>query len=242
VQGMSIPLPLPLPQNNWMSKLVCISGCSRGLGRAMALEFASRGWKVAGGARSTDDLETLRNKLQSDHFIDFLDVTDQAGVDSFASRTEEILGVPDLLVNNAGLINRNAPLAEITPEEFSSVLSVNLGGIHNMIRSFVPKMIEKGQGIIANFSSYWGQSTAPEVAPYCATKWGVEGLTRSLAQELPSGLAAVAFNPGVINTDMLQSTFGAEAKDYPNPQDWSVDAVTRLENLDAQDNGQSCNP
>ena len=208
----------------------------------MALEFASRGWKVAGGARSTDDLETLRNKLQSDHFIDFLDVTDPAGVDSFASRTEEILGVPDLLVNNAGLINRNAPLDEITPEEFSSVLSVNLGGIHNMIRSFVPKMIEKGQGIIANFSSYWGQSTAPEVAPYCATKWGVEGLTRSLAQELPSGLAAVAFNPGVINTDMLQSTFGAEAKNYPNPRDWSVDAVTRLENLDAQDNGQSCNP
>ena len=239
---MSIPLPLPLPQNNWMSKLVCISGCSRGLGRAMALEFASRGWKVAGGARSTDDLETLRNKLQSDHFIDFLNVTDPAGVDSFASRTEEVLGVPDLLVNNAGLINRNAPLAEITPEEFSSVLSVNLGGIHNMIRSFVPKMIEKGQGIIANFSSYWGQSTAPEVAPYCATKWGVEGLTRSLAQELPSGLAAVAFNPGVINTDMLQSTFGAEAKNYPNPQDWSVDAVTRLENLDAQDNGHSCNP
>ena len=225
-----------------MSKLVCISGCSRGLGRAMALEFASRGWKVAGGARSTDDLETLRNKLKSDHFIDFLDVTDPARVDSFASRTEEILGVPDLLVNNAGLINRNAPLAEITPEEFSSVLSVNLGGIHNMIRSFVPKMIEKGQGIIANFSSYWGQSTAPEVAPYCATKWGVEGLTRSLAQELPSGLAAVAFNPGVINTDMLQSTFGAEAKNYPNPQDWSVDAVTRLKNLDAQDNGQSCNP
>jgi NAD(P)-dependent dehydrogenase (short-subunit alcohol dehydrogenase family) len=208
----------------------------------MALEFVSRGWKVAGGARSTDDLETLRNKLQSDHFIDFLDVTDPAGVDSFASRTEEILGVPDLLVNNAGLINRNAPLAEITPEEFSSVLSVNLGGIHNMIRSFVPKMIEKGQGIIANFSSYWGQSTAPEVAPYCATKWGVEGLTRSLAQELPSGLAAVAFNPGVINTDMLQSTFGAEAKNYPNPRDWSVDAVTRLENLDAQDNGHSCNP
>jgi len=239
---MSIPLPHPLPQNNWMSKLVCISGCSRGLGRAMALEFASRGWKVAGGARSTDDLETLRNKLKSDHFIAFLDVTDPAGVDSFASRTEEVLGVPDLLVNNAGLINRNAPLAEITPEEFSSVLSVNLGGIHNMIRSFVPKMIEKGQGIIANFSSYWGQSTAPEVAPYCATKWGVEGLTRSLAQELPSGLAAVAFNPGVINTDMLQSTFGAEAKNYPNPQDWSVDAVTRLENLDAQDNGQSCNP
>ena len=54
-----------------------------------------------------------------------------------------------------------------------------------MIRSFVPMMEAKGHGIIVNFSSYWGQSTAPEVGPYCATKWGVEGLTRSLAQELP---------------------------------------------------------
>ena len=225
-----------------MNKIVCISGCSRGLGRAMAIEFASRGWKVGGGARNTDDLETLRKKLPADHFIDFLDVTDPGGVESFANRLETSLGTPDLLVNNAGLINRNAPLTEISAEEFSSVLEVNLGGIHNMIRSFVPKMIKMGHGIIANFSSYWGHSTAPEVAPYCATKWGVEGLTRSLAQELPSGLAAVAFNPGVINTDMLQSTFGAEAKNYPKPQDWSVDAVTRLENLDAQDNGQSCNP
>lgn len=205
----------------------------------MALEFASRGWKVAGGARSTDDLETLKNKLQSDHFIDFLDVTDPAGVYSFASRTEEILGVPDLLVNNAGLINRNAPLTEISPEEFSSVLEVNLGGIHNMIRSFVPKMIKKGHGIIANFSSYWGQSTAPDVAPYCASKWGVEGLTRSLAQELPNGLAAIAFNPGVINTDMLRSTFGEQAKGYESPQEWSKHAVDKLELLTSTDSGKT---
>ena len=87
-----------------------------------------------------------------------------------------------------------------------------------MIRSFVPMMEDKGRGIIVNFSSYWGQSTAPEVGPYCATKWGVEGLTRSLAQELPKGMAAVAFNPGVINTKMLQSTFGEQALSYPNPR------------------------
>ena len=104
-----------------------------------------------------------------------------------------------------------------------------------MIRSFVPMMEKAGRGLIANFSSYWGQSTAPEVGPYCATKWGVEGLTRSLAQELPSGLAAVAFNPGVINTDMLQSTFGEQAHSYPSPQDWAVEAVNRLEKLSPVD-------
>ena len=149
---------------------------------------------------------------------------------------------PDLLVNNAGLINQNARLTQVSASEFASVLAVNLGGIHNMIRSFVPMMEAKGHGIIVNFSSYWGQSTAPEVGPYCATKWGVEGLTRSLAQELPKGMAAIAFNPGVINTDMLQSTFGQQALSYPNPNDWAVEAVNRLENLSVDDNGSSSNP
>ena len=208
----------------------------------MVLEFASRGWKVGGGARNHKDLEVLKNELNGDHFIDFFDVTDPRGVQSFANRVEKVLGIPNLLVNNAGLINRNAPLTEISPEEFSSVLEVNLGGIHNMIRSFVPKMIKQGHGIIANFSSYWGQSTAPDVAPYCASKWGVEGLTRSLAQELPKGLAAIAFNPGVINTDMLQSTFGSQANAYPTPQQWASEAVTRLIHLSTEDNGNTSNP
>jgi len=100
-------------------------------------------------------------------------------------------------------------------------------------------MQKAGRGIIANFSSYWGQSTAPEVGPYCATKWGVEGLTRSLAQELPSGLGAVAFNPGVINTDMLRSTFGNEAEEYENPNEWAIHAVSKLEGLTLSDSGKT---
>jgi NAD(P)-dependent dehydrogenase (short-subunit alcohol dehydrogenase family) len=225
-----------------MSKLVCISGCSRGLGLAMALEFASRGWRIAGGARDTQGLAELENTLPTEHLLQSMDVSKPEEVDDLAQAIEDNLGTPDLLVNNAGLINRNAPLTKVSPEEFSSVLAVNLGGIHNMIRAFVPRMEKAGRGIIANFSSYWGQSTAPDVGPYCATKWGVEGLTRSLAQELPQGLAAVAFNPGVINTEMLRSTFGEQAKSYPLPQEWAVDAVTRLENLSLHDNGNTSNP
>jgi len=208
----------------------------------MALEFASRGWRIAGGARNTQALAELESTLPTEHLLKSMDVTKPEEVDDFAQAIEDTLGTPDLLVNNAGLINRNAPLTKVSPEEFSSVLAVNLGGIHNMIRAFVPRMEKVGRGIIANFSSYWGQSTAPDVGPYCATKWGVEGLTRSLAQELPQGLAAVAFNPGVINTEMLRSTFGEQAKSYPLPQEWAVDAVTRLENLSLQDNGNTSNP
>jgi len=225
-----------------VSKLAVISGCSRGLGRAMALEFSSRGWRVAGGARTVDALNELGRKINTDSLFLPLDVADPESVESFAQQVEDKFGSPDLLVNNAGLINQNAPLTKVSPDEFAAVLSVNLGGIHNMIRSFVPMMEKAGHGVIANFSSYWGQSTAPEVGPYCATKWGVEGLTRSLAQELPSGLAAIAFNPGVINTDMLQSTFGEQAHSYPSPQEWAVDAVNRLEKLSPVDNGKTSNP
>jgi len=205
----------------------------------MAIEFSSRGWTVAGGARNIDALEGLSKQIDINSLFLPMDVSDPESVESFARNIKENLGVPDLLVNNAGLINKNAHLVDVSPEEFSAVMAVNLGGIHNMIRSFVPMMKDAGRGIIANFSSYWGQSTAPEVGPYCATKWGVEGLTRSLAQELPDGLGAVAFNPGVIHTDMLRSTFGEQAQDYESPQIWAVHAVDKLEGLTVVDNGKT---
>ena len=175
------------------------------------MEFSARGWHVAGGARNKSALIQLSKKLNTKNFLSPFDVTKPEEVENFSKLVFQNLGCPYLLINNAGLINQNAPLTQVSTEEFASVLAVNLGGIHNMIRSFVPLMQNADEGIVVNFSSYWGQSTAPEVAPYCASKWGVEGLTRALAQELPNNLAAVAFNPGIINTDMLRSCFGDAA-------------------------------
>jgi len=203
----------------------------------MTIEFHSRGWSVAGGARNTDSLNELSTQLVNSCFFQPVDITKPNEVENFAQSVTQNVGVPDLLVNNAGVINRNARLTEISPEEFSSVLSVNLGGIHNMIRSFVPLMEKQRSGIIANFSSYWGQSTAPEVGPYCASKWGVEGLTRSLAQELPDGMTAVAFNPGIIDTEMLRSCFGEGASSHEKPSQWAKHAVDSIEGISATDNG-----
>ena len=93
-------------------------------------------------------------------------MTDEQSLQDFAQKVLESQGPPDLLVNNAALINKNAPLKEVTAEEFSNVLSVNLAGIHNAIRAFLPEMEKNDRGVIVNFSSYWGRSTAPEVAPY----------------------------------------------------------------------------
>ena len=149
------------------------------------------------------------------------------------------LGPPDLLLNNAATVNPNAPVWEVSAEDFDTVIDVNIKGVANVLRHFVPSMVERSSGIIVNFSSGWGRSTSPEVGPYCATKWAIEGLTQSLAQELPSGMAAIPLNPGIINTELLQSCFGSGAGHYPDPDEWSRYAVPYILGIQPSQNGQS---
>src|SRR5262249_11640612 len=154
------------------------------------------------------------------HDFDQVEVAEEARVRAWAKRLLAAFGPPDLLVNNAALINPNASLWEVPGEEFDRVIDVNIKGVANVIRHFVAAMVERKGGVIVNLSSGWGRSTSPEVAPYCATKWAIEGLTRALAQELPRGMAAVPLNPGIIDTDMLRSCFGDSAGSYPKAREW----------------------
>ena len=133
----------------------------------MAVEFDRRGWQVAGCSRTSESFEGLRNILSNKNHLEIANVSQYQEVDAFAAKVLNKLGIPDLLVNNAGIINGNANLTDVSPDEFLEVLKTNLCGIHNMIRSFVPSMTNQGKGKIINFSSYWGQSAAPEVGPYC---------------------------------------------------------------------------
>ena len=205
----------------------------------MARAFAAKGWTVSGCGTNPIRVDVLAAELGEKHRVVVADVSSEKEVAGFASDILSGPGAPDLLLNNAAIINRNAALWEVSAEEFSKVIDVNLKGIHHIVREFLPAMIARGSGVVVNFSSGWGRSTAPEVAPYCCTKWGVEGLTQALAQELPDGLAAIALNPGIIDTDMLQSCFGDEADSYPSPAEWSRKAVPFLLSLGPKDNGQS---
>ena len=220
-------------------KTVCISGVSKGLGHALSLEFDHRGWQVSGCARTTSALVELGSQLSNPYFFQTVDITNLKQVLTFSKGVIENLGSPTLLVNNAGKINSNARLHEVSEAEFLEVFKVNVCGTHNMIKAFLPEMKDLNQGMIVNFSSYWGQSTAAEVAPYCASKWAIEGLTRALAQELPSNLSTVALNPGVIDTEMLRSCFGDAAGSHEKPRDWAKHAVDCLENLSKSDNGNT---
>jgi len=220
------------------SKVVVITGVSHGLGRAMAEEFARRGHTVLGCSRSQKQIDHLKEKLGKPHDFYAVDVSLDEAVKSWASVCLTTHAPPDLLINNAGVINKNAPLWEVSSREFSEVIDVNLKGTANVIRYFVPAMVKRKSGVIVNFSSGWGRSTDPEVAPYCASKWAIEGLTQALAQELPSGMAAVPLNPGIINTEMLQSAFGGSANQYPTAEEWAKIAVPFVLNFGPKDNGQ----
>jgi len=205
----------------------------------MATGFIQLGHTVIGVGRSEKQIDMLSKSHSSPNQFSTLDVTDFEHVLSWAKQTLESVGPPDLLINNAASINRNADLWNVPPDEFSNVFDVNLKGVHHVITAFVPAMIQARQGVIVNFSSGWGRATSPQVAPYCATKWGIEGLTQAMAQELPVGLSAVALNPGIINTDMLQSCFGPSASAHPTADQWAKQAVPFLLNLSESDNGQS---
>jgi NAD(P)-dependent dehydrogenase (short-subunit alcohol dehydrogenase family) len=220
-----------------MAKLIVITGVSRGLGQAMTEGFIQLGHTVLGCARSEAAVEKLKQQFGSPHDFTALDVANEEQVKTWTKRLLSDYGSPDLLINNAAMINQLAPLWEIPSEDFSRLIDVNIKGVANVIRHFVPAMIEKGSGIIVNLSSGWGRSTSPEVSSYCASKWAIEGMTRSLAQELPKGMAAIPLSPGIIHTDMLEVCYGQDAANYTSIKDWVEKAVPFLLQLSPEDNG-----
>lgn len=220
-------------------KIIVITGVTRGLGRALAERFIALGHTVLGCGTNKELINQLRTAFPKRHDFDLVDITSDKEVENWVSRLHKKCGAPDLVLNNAGVINRNEVLWKINAREFSHVIDVNLKGTMNVIRHFALNMAKKHKGLFVNFSSGWGRTAEKEVGPYVATKWAIEGLTQTLSQELPPGTGAVTLNPGIINTDMLQSCFGESAAHYPSAARWAETAAPFILKLDASDNGQS---
>lgn len=221
------------------SRTIVLTGVTRGLGRALLPHFVRAGHTIIGCGRNATHIAALQAEYGANHTFTAVDVADATAVEQWGRAMLVKYPPPDLLINNAAVMNPVRVLWEITAHEFDHVIDVNVKGVANVLRAFVPAMVARQRGIIVNLSSGWGRSTSPEVAPYCASKYAIEGLTHALAAELPKGMAAIPLNPGIIDTDMLRSAWGNSAGSYPSAERWAMRAAPFLLNLSAADNGKS---
>ncbi|EMK2596831.1 SDR family oxidoreductase [Bacillus cereus] len=223
-----------------ISKSVIITGVTQGLGRAMVDRFHELGWNIYGCGRSKNKIEELKKQYSKIHDFQVIDVSDSQRVNDWANYILNRHMAPDLIINNASIVNQNAQLWKITAQEFENVMNVNVNGVVNVIRAFVPAMVARKEGIIINMSSSWGREGEAELAPYCASKFAIEGITKSMALELPHGMAVVALDPGgSISTPMLKSCAPQYINESPTPETWSHKAIEYILNITIDKNGDS---
>lgn len=188
-------------------KIAVVSGASRGIGKAIALELAGRGAVVIGTATSAVGAERISAYLQEAGNSGrgyCLDVASDESVATFCAQVQENHGTVEILVNNAG-ITRDNLLLRMKEEEWSAVINTNLSSVFRMTRALLRGMTKARWGRIINISSVVGSSGNPGQANYAAAKAGLEGFSRALAMEIGSrGITVNCIAPGFIDTDMTR--------------------------------------
>lgn len=191
-------------------ELAVITGSSRGIGRATALALARRGLDVALLGRPSRALDETREACRATGVSAASFACDLAvpqTVDRACEAVLRELGAPRVVVNNAGVVQRNTPIHETLVEDWDHVLAVNLRGPFVVMRALLPAMLARGHGRFIQIASISSTLGSPGAASYAASKWGVVGLTKSLAEELrDTGLQAIAILPGSVDTDMLSGS------------------------------------
>ncbi len=186
-------------------RVALVTGSSRGIGLAVARRLAAGGAKVAVTARKLADAERAAEGLPTPGLPVALEVSDAASVAAAVARVLEAWGRIDILVNNAGLTRDNLVL-RLKPEDWQTVLDANLTGAFLCAKECLRPMVKARRGAIVNVSSVVGSLGNAGQANYCASKAGLEGLTRALAREYANrGIRVNAVAPGFIATDMTEA-------------------------------------
>lgn len=191
-----------------MSNHIIITGASRGIGKAVALHYAKKGWLVSICAHSSQkqltktsqDLETAGGQC----FSMLCDIGNDIEADAFIQNAVNTFGIPDILINNAG-ISYIGLTQDMSTEDWNTLLQTNLSSVFYTCRAIIPHFLSKKAGSIINISSVWGNVGAAMEVAYSASKGGVNAFTKALAKELaPSHIKVNALACGFIDTDMNQ--------------------------------------
>ena len=213
-------------------KIAIITGASSGIGEATALALSKAGAKVAIGARRTDRLESLREKIEKnggEAFVQKLDVTKKSECDSFVDAVIKKWGTVDILVNNAGLM----PLSffkNLKVSEWDQMVDVNIKGVLYCTGAVIPYLNAKKSGHIVNISSVAGRIVFPAGSVYCATKHAVAAFSEGLRQEFSvrSNIRVTSIEPGVVATELNDTITDESLKGF-------VEATKKMVALQAED-------
>ncbi|MCG7381205.1 3-ketoacyl-ACP reductase [Paenibacillus sp. ACRRY] len=186
-------------------KVALITGAGRGIGRAIAIAFAQEGIHVGLVGRTLENLQQVKEELKSYNVNVAIAAADVSNLDSITAAVESVrgeLGAIDILINNAG-IGKFGGFMELTPEEWTNIIDVNVKGVYYTTRAVLPEMMERNAGDIINISSTAGQKGAPLTSAYTASKAAVNGLTESLMLEVrKKNIRVTALTPSTVATDM----------------------------------------
>ena len=212
---------------NLPGKAAIVTGGTKGIGRGIAEALAREGVRLCISARNASEIEETveaLNKLEGRKAIGFAcgfvcDVREHAQVKSLFERANAALGGVDILVNNAG-IGIFAPVEEMAPEDFRAILETNLFGVFYCCHEAIPLMKERGGGYIINISSLAGANPHPRMAAYNASKFGLNGFSEALMQEVRhDGIKVSYIMPGSVNTEFGGDTPGDQNSWQLQPAD-----------------------
>jgi len=203
-------------------KPALITGGGRGIGAAIARKLAALGANTIICGRSLQTLRHTADSIRSEggHCEPLAcDVTDWRSVESLAARVERNFAGLDILVNNSGVGGFSTPLHQLDPSQWETILNTNLRGVYYCIRAFAPAMIRQRRGDIINISSIASKNALPNGAAYAASKWGLNGLSVSVAEELRAyDIRVSIICPGSTETELSPHT-GRDASKMLQPED-----------------------
>ncbi len=226
-------------------KVALITGGASGIGAGVAAVFAREGAHVVLGDLDVEAAERLATSMREAGQLATgvrLDVTSRASIDEAYATIERLVGVPDVLVNNAG-ISTVRDFLDISDQDWDTMMNVNVKGVLLTTQRVLPGMIERGSGRIVNISSMAGKQGLPRLAHYCASKFAVIGLTQSLAFEVAAhNITVNAVCPGVVRTPLWDDASKGILNDLEGEKGWRsfVDGIPLGRPQSAEDMGEAC--